>query len=270
MFSSRVPTLKEVESSTSPGGQTPLLHQRPDISVCVPVWKRHSPPDLATLQTSLPEALGGLRAELIVVLNGVSRSHVPLTPETIVIEFPTNHGVPVAWNRGAAAASAEVLCFVNDDVVLGPSALRWLWESARREDAGVVGPVGTRWDITKGEHLAYVSTQALASGELEPCEVVSGFLFATRRKVFQAVGGFDEAYTPCGFEEVDYCTAVRVKLGLRCFAVAGISYRHEFGISSQRHWRRIRFDGRTESIRSIARRNREYFLDKWARTSNRP
>jgi GT2 family glycosyltransferase len=262
-----LPDQQPTSSTLAPSGtrsSSTLLHQRPDVSVCVPVWKSHSPPDLATLQTSLRDALAGLRAELIVVLNGISRSQVPLMPETVVIEFPTNHGVPVAWNRAAAAASAEVLCFVNDDVVLGPSALRRLWESARREEAGVVGPVGTRWDIIKGEHLAYVSTDALPPGELEPCEVVSGFLFATRSEVFGAVGGFDEAYTPCGFEEVDYCTAVRLMLGLRCYAVAGVAYRHEFGISSRRHWRRIRFDGRTESIRSIARRNREHFLAKWA------
>jgi GT2 family glycosyltransferase len=267
MFLRLVLTLQEVKPLTSPMGLTPLLHPRPDVSVCVPVWKRHSPPDLATLQMGLLDALAGLNAELIVVLNGISRSQVPLGPATVVIEFATNHGVPVAWNRAASAASAEVLCFVNDDVVLGPSALRRLWESARREDAGVVGPVGTRWDILNGKHLAYVSTDALASGEVEPCEVVSGFLFATRSEVLRAVGGFDEAYTPCGFEEVDYCTAVRLQLGLRCYAVGGIPYRHEFGVSARRHWRRIHFDGRTESIRSISRRNREHFLAKWASSS---
>jgi GT2 family glycosyltransferase len=266
MFLPHLLMLGEVEAGASPGGHRPLP-KRPDVSICVPVWKRHRSPNLATLQASLPDSLDGLHAELIVVLNGISRSRVPLRPGTVVIEFATNRGVPAAWNRAAAVASGEVLCFVNDDVVLGPSALRRLSESARREDAGVVGPVGTRWDILKGEHRAYVSTDALSPGEVEPCEVVSGFLFATRRDVFRAVGGFDEAYSPCGFEEVDYCTAVRLKLGLACFAVAGIPYLHEFGISARRRWRRVRFDGRSESIGSIARRNREHFLAKWARSS---
>jgi GT2 family glycosyltransferase len=267
MFSPRVFTSEEVAPSASPGDQTPL-QKRPDISICVPVWKRHSPPDLATLQASLHHALAGLTAELIVVLNGVSRSDVLLTERTVVVEFATNRGVPVAWNRAAAAANAEVLCFVNDDVVLGHSALRLLWDAARRHAAGVVGPVGTRWDVSTGTHLAYVSTDGLAAGEVEPCEVVSGFLFATRRDVFEAVGGFDEAYTPCGFEEVDYCTAVRLRLGLECYAVAGIPHQHEFGVSAQRHWRRIRYDGRTESIGHITRRNREHFLAKWARRAS--
>lgn len=258
------PVLTSGNLETSSSGEKTPDSDRPEISVCVPVWKRHQSPDLATLQASLPDAAAGLHAELIVILNGISRADVPLRSATMVIEFTMNRGVPVAWNCAAAAARADVLCFVNDDVVLGPAALRRLWEAARRADAGVVGPVGTRWDIPQGKHLAYVPTDRLAPGDVTPCEVVSGFLFATPAEAFRAVGGFDETYTPCGFEEVDYCTAVRLKLGLNCYAVAGVPYRHTFGISSQRHWRRIRFDGRTESIRSIDRRNREHFLAKWA------
>jgi O-antigen biosynthesis protein len=238
--------------------------RRPDISVCVPVWRRQSPPNLATLQSSLPHALDGLQCELIVVLNGINASPRPRPPASAVFQFRTNRGVPVAWNTAAAAASADVLCFINDDVVLGESALRRLREAATREDAGVVGPVGTHWNIESATHLAYVSTAGLSAGELEPCEVVSGFLFATRRDVFRSVGGFDEAYSPCGFEEVDYCTAVRLRLGLKCYAVAGVLHHHEFGVSASRRWRRIRFDGRWESIGQIGRRNRAYFLEKWS------
>lgn len=239
------------------------MPQRVDISICVPVWKRHSPPNLATLSGCLHEALAGLRSELIVILNGISAEKVEVPADALVLEFNVNRGVPVAWNQAARAANSDVLCFVNDDVVLGQSALRRLWKATQQRDAGVVGPVGSRWDIGAGRHLEYVSMDSLAAGALKPCEVVSGFLFATRNDVFRALGGFDEAYTPCGFEEVDYCTAVRLRLGLHCYAVAGVEHEHEFGISSRRPWRRIRFNGRTESIGNIARRNRAHFLGKW-------
>ena len=97
------------------------------------------------------------------------------------------------------------------------------------------------------------------------CEVVSGFLFATRRDTFDAAGGFDEAYAPFSYEEVDFCTAVRLDLGLRCYAVADVEHTHEFGVSAAwRPWRRVRFDGRSESVWSIDRRNRRRFLSKWA------
>jgi GT2 family glycosyltransferase len=154
---------------------------------------------------------------------------------------------------------------VNDDVVLGRDSLVLLRQAIVSEpNAGVVGPVGTRWDLAHAQHLSYVDLDGLSPGELRECEVVSGFLLATPKRVFDSVGGFDEAYTPCGFEEVDYCTAVRQKAGLRCFAVAGVKATHEFGISATRQWRRIRYDRKSETIKSIARRNRRHFLTKWS------
>ena len=44
------------------------------------------------------------------------------------------------------------------------------------------------------------------------------------------MGGFDEYYAPFSWEEVDFCTAVRSH-GMRCYAVAGVSHEHEFGVS---------------------------------------
>jgi GT2 family glycosyltransferase len=110
-----------------------------------------------------------------------------------------------------------------------------------------------------------VDVDGLAPGQVRECEVVSGFLFATRRDTFDAAGGFDEAYAPYSYEEADYCTAVRLDLGLRCYAVAGVGHDHAFGVTAAwRPWRRVRFDGRSESVWSIDRRNRRHFLAKWA------
>ena len=94
--------------------------------------------------------------------------------------------------------------------------------------------------------------------------MLSGFLLCTPRHVFESAGGFDEAYTPCGFEEVDYCTTVRLDLGLKCLAVAGVPFEHTFGISAQPQWRRVRYRDRSEFLGSIARRNRRHFLGKWS------
>jgi GT2 family glycosyltransferase len=236
-----------------------------DISVCVAVYKRHPEPNLHTLAASLPAALGSLKGELIVTLNGLASAdaHVPDCASTV--GFDVNRGVPVAWNAAARLARAPILCVVNDDVVLGRDSLLLLHRALMREpSAGVVGPKGTRWDIAAARHLSYLDMAASPTGELGECEVVSGFLFATPLAVFESVGGFDEAYTPCGFEEVDYCTAVRLRAGLSCFAVAGVQCTHEFAISAARSWRRVHYDGRSESIKSISARNRRHFLGKWS------
>lgn len=236
----------------------------PHISVCVAVYRSHAAPNLASLAKQLPQALAGLEGELLVTLNGISPVAGGVPSHANVARFRVNRGVSVAWNAAAAMGSAPVVCVVNDDVSLGPGALRMLHDALSSDDVGMVGPVGTRWDIPRAQHRDWVDLSSSPAGELQECEVVSGFLFATPRHVFERVGGFDEAFTPCGFEEVDYCTAVRLRLGLKCCAVAGVPFEHDFGISAGRPWRRVSYDGHSETLRSIARRNRRQFLAKWS------
>jgi GT2 family glycosyltransferase len=240
-----------------------------DVSVCVPVYKVHEPPNVGTLAETLPRALNGLSGELVVALNGVTAMDVALPDDARAIDLHLNRGVSVGWNRAAAQTRGEILCFANDDVALGQGSLRLLAETLRaRAEAGVVGPVGTRWDLGNGRHLEWLDLSPCKAGAVAECDVISGFLFATRRETFDAVGGFDEFYAPCSWEEVDFCTAVRRQLGLRCYAVAGVAHEHEFGISApQKPWTRVRYDGRSESLWSIHRRNRRYFLAKWSRKS---
>jgi GT2 family glycosyltransferase len=132
-----------------------------------------------------------------------------------------------------------------------------------------VGPEGTPWDIPAGTHGTPFDLSGRPAGDVEACEVVSGFFFACRRETYDAVGGFDEYYAPFSWEEVDFCTAVRAR-GLRCYAVAGVDHEHEYGVSKpQPAWRRARWDGRSQCIWRIHRRNRRHFLRKWATNAPR-
>jgi GT2 family glycosyltransferase len=248
-----------------------------DVSVCVPVYRSHGSPNLATLAAGMPAALGDLRGELVVALNGISarEAGVPASADTgadepgtmavRTVDLGVNRGVSPGWNAAAAAAHGDILVFCNDDVLLGARSLELLGRALReRPEAGVVGPVGTRWDLERAEHRSWLDLSGRPEGDVEACEVVSGFLFATRRETWEAAGRFDEAYAPASWEEVDFCTAVRTRLGLRCYAVAGVEHEHEFGISRPAPpWRRVRFDGRSETLRSIHRRNRRRFRAKW-------
>jgi GT2 family glycosyltransferase len=229
------------------------------------VYKRHREPNLRSLAASLNDSLGPLTGELVVALNGISPSDAGVPTGTQTVAFDVNRGVPVAWNAAARLARGSVLCFANDDVILGVRSLHMLYRALYAEPtAGVVGPVGTDWDIAHARHVSYLELTGLAPGDMRECNVVSGFLFATPKHAFDEVGGFEEAYSPCGFEEVDYCTSIRENAGLRCFAVAGVEFTHKFAVSASRSWRRIHYEGRSESIGSISRRNRNYFLAKWS------
>ena len=133
----------------------------PDLSVCVPVHRRHAAPNLATLAESLPTALGELDGELVVALNGISADDAGAPAGVVTANLEVNRGVAPGWNAAARAARGELLCFANDDLLLGEGSLALLARVLReRRDAGVVGPVGTRWDIPGGQHLRWLDLSA--------------------------------------------------------------------------------------------------------------
>jgi GT2 family glycosyltransferase len=234
------------------------------ISVCTAVYRAHPAPNVAGLAAVLRAALEGQHGELVVALNGIDASAAGVGEDVRTVDLAVNRGVAPAWNAAAGAAGGDVLVFCNDDVQLGAGSLARLAEALRSHpDAGVVGPVGSRWDIATARHRSWVRPAELADGEMVACEVVSGFLFACRRQSWQQLGGFDEFYAPASFEEVDFCTAVRASGG-RCYALAGVDARHEWGVSRrQPPWARAHWNGRSETWRSIHRRNRRHFLEKW-------
>jgi GT2 family glycosyltransferase len=234
------------------------------ISACVAVYRVHTPPNVAALGSALPAALDGHAGELVVALNGVDAAHAGVPDHAVTVDLGTNRGVAPAWNAAARAAGADVLVFCNDDVELGAGSLARLAEVLRDAPDAVVGPVGSRWDLVHGKHLAWVEPDGASPRDTAECDVVSGFLFACRKQTWERAGGFDEFYAPASWEEVDFCTAVRA-LGGHCYAVAGVHYRHEWGVSRpQTPWARARWEGRSETWRSIHRRNRRHFLAKWA------
>ena len=235
------------------------------ISICTAFYRAHAAPNVASLVDELPRALGGRAGELVVALNGISAREVCVGDRARVLEFPVNRGVAPAWNAAARAAHGDVLVFCNDDVALGARSLEQLAQTLENvPDAGVVGPIGSRWDIATGRHLGDVHPDERAGHTLLRCDAVSGFLFACTRPSWREVGGFDECYAPASWEEVDFCTAVRASGGA-CYAVAGITVRHEWGVSKrQMPWARAHWDGRSETWRSIHRRNRRHFVEKWS------
>ncbi len=233
------------------------------ISLCVAVYRDHGEPNLASLQRDLPAALAGQAGELVAALNGIDAELAGVSAGAITVDLGINRGVAPAWNAAARAARGEILVFCNDDVKLGSGALARLAGALDENPrAGVVGPLGSRWDIARGRHLDWV--KPASADELASCDVVSGFLFACHRETWVEVAGFDERYAPASWEEVDFCTAVRAG-GRECYAVGGVACAHEWGVSRrQPPWARAHWCGRSETWRSIHRRNRRRFLQKWS------
>lgn len=235
------------------------------VSVCCAVYRVHEAPNVSSLAADLPAALGEAEGDLIVALNGISASKAGVPPGARTVELALNMGVSPGWNAAADAASGEILVFANDDVKLGPGSIAKMVEAlGDHADAGVVGPAGAMWDIERGRHLQTVDGSDIEAGGVRECDAISGFLFAVRRAVFVEIGGFDEAYAPASFEEIDLCFAVRSK-GLKALVVGGVDVSHEWGVSArQPPWRTVRWNGKREVLWAIHRRNRKRLHRKWS------
>lgn len=125
-------------------------------------------------------------------------------------------------NLGAAYASGDVLVFLNNDV--SPLSAGWLEplvSAACLPDAGAAG-VELRYPDGRLQHVGMANSPELGPqhicaglpgdqrgplgvlGHQRECLAVTGACLATHRRVFDTLGGFDEAY-PEDYNDVDYC-----------------------------------------------------------------
>lgn len=121
-------------------------------------------------------------------------------------------------NQGAAAAAGSSLLFLNNDTRVAPGALA---AAANVLQDPTVGAVGARLVLPNGTlqeagSIAWNDGTCLGYGRgANPNEApymfrrdvdyCSGAFLLTPSALFRELGGFDEAYAPAYYEEVDYC-----------------------------------------------------------------
>ena len=83
-----------------------------------------------------------------------------------------------------------------------------------------------------------------------------------RDELLRGLGGFDVAYSPAGFEEIDLSFALR-KAGYRCVVVPGlpIHHYHHHGVSAYRS--EIRYLSGSVDTVTLHERNKRHFMQKW-------
>lgn len=194
----------------------------PIVSIVIPVFNR------ASLTRAILDALlagqSGPPLELIVVDDASSDE----TPKLLggyrdrirVVTQVENQGFGRACNDGAAAASgsSEFLLFLNNDISPCAGWLDALVDHARTHDAA--GVVGSKLLFPNDtvQHAGVVICQDLLPRHIYagfPAEhpaveksrqfrIVTGGCSLVRREVFDALGGFDDAFLN-GYEDVDFC-----------------------------------------------------------------
>ena len=143
---------------------------------------------------------------------------------------------PFNWsainNAAAKAATGQVLVFLNNDtVVLTKDWCSELAAHAMRQDVGAVGARLLYGDGTIQHAGVLIGIEGVAGHEcvgdpprdggyfgrshlLRSAAAVTGACLATRKEVFERIGGFDELELKVAFNDVDYCMKLR-KAGYR-------------------------------------------------------
>lgn len=191
----------------------------PRASIVIPIFQRA---DMLASCLSALEVCGLDGLELVLVDNGSTEPAMPPLLDAwerraTVLRHPINAGFAAACNKGARAASAPIVVFLNSDTEARPGWLEPLIESA--SDPGV-GMVGSRLLYPDGrvQHAGMALTLAAqpvhlhrgapgghpATTRTRDLLLVTGACCAIERGLFLEMEGFDTAYVN-GHEDVDLC-----------------------------------------------------------------
>ncbi|MBW3665219.1 MAG: glycosyltransferase [Actinobacteria bacterium] len=263
-------TVAEVLAAPLPPPGPASDTHNPVVSIVV-VTHNH----LAVTRLCLESILAHSRAvpfELVVVDNASTDLTAPYLEALAsrerrvrVIRNQTNVGFASAVNQGLAAATANHLVVMNNDVVVAP---RWLLDLRRHlaDDAvGLVGPVtnraGTAAEIptsyeTFGDFVRFATRRSRElRGQSTDADMLALFCVATKREVIERVGPLDTRFGTGLFEDDDLCHQVRA---------AGYVIRHAEDVFVH-HFGEASFgdlfaDG---TYARLFERNRRLFEEKW-------
>jgi N-acetylglucosaminyl-diphospho-decaprenol L-rhamnosyltransferase len=221
------------------------LPPQPRLSIVIVAWE--SGRDLLDCIRSLAEArpTGEPGPELIVVDNGSrdfpAEEVVPAWPHATLLRNEGNRGFGPAANQGVAVAHGDIVLLLNPDTrALGKPLEPLLAAFAQHASAVAVAPRLVETEPStpaplRTPQLRRLPTLAQATREMflldrafphnrwlardryldrdpdQAFEVAqpAGAALAFRRDVFLRLGGFDEAFVPAWFEDVDLCARLR-------------------------------------------------------------
>jgi N-acetylglucosaminyl-diphospho-decaprenol L-rhamnosyltransferase len=210
------------------------------------------------LESLAPDMAAGL--ELIIVNNGSTDgtgAFLSSLTGAKAAHNESNLGCARAWNQGAQLSTREWTVIMNNDVLAAPGWLEGLVEFAGETGAEIVSPALREGPLNYSFN-EYAADFTRRMGGVRRWGEAHGICFMVRRRVFEAVGGFDEKFRIGQFEDADFF--MRAKLAGIKMGVTGGAFLHHFGSVTQKA---IRGGTPTAGEGSYYAENRAYYLRKW-------
>jgi GT2 family glycosyltransferase len=204
---------------------------------------------------TLAECLAGLERveypdyEVIVVDDGSRDGSAAIADrfDCRVIRTP-NHGLSSARNTGLAAATGDIVAYIDDDAYPDPHWLAYLAAAFRRADhAGIGGPnIAPPGDGFLAECVTNAPgnpVHVLLTDQV--AEHIPGCNMAFRKSALEAVGGFDTQFRVAG-DDIDVCWKIQEAGGTLGFSAAAMVWHHRRG-ELKTYWRQQLGYGRAEA-----------------------
>lgn len=211
------------------------------VSVITPVWNQweHT---ARYLMYAWGAHLNDKEVEYIIINNGSKDRTAGLLKEYAakmdnvkVITNEQNQGFPIACNQGAQKASGDILLFLNNDILCFGDYIGLIQETVN--DNIIAGPElnshNTGWNVFGPVTVSYIA----------------GWCLALTKATYDELGGFDERYSPCDYEDMDLCYAA-ARAGKELLRLE-LPIRHISGQSAM------------ANRQEITERNRVKFAQKW-------
>lgn len=182
--------------------------------------------------------LQGRKCEIILVDNGSDKPYPPSDNYHLIRLEPKGHyNYMAALNAGADVATGEWLMFCNDDV-LCTGDFQWL------EGLDQVGVYGAELRHKTKEKFGV------------DVDYIYGWMMLIHRRIWMAVGQFDEYYLHAGFDDIDYCWRAS-RAGAKSIEVKPWPFVHLADQKNEKH-RRATVEGYAE----MQARSKKYFLKR--------